>query len=130
MPSVRSPCSTPSSNSTCMPTQMPSTGRCLAQPVPDERPAAHEVQPAHARGVRPDARHDQAVGLERLGVVLGHRDVGAGAGRAPARPSAGCPSRSRGTRPTDALTACPWCSAPPPRARRGRRRRAAPGRRP
>ena len=57
-PSVSTPCSTPRSNRTCMPTQMPSTGRPPARRRPMMRLAADRAQPGHARGVGPDAGHD------------------------------------------------------------------------
>ena len=50
------------SNSTCMPTQMPSTGRDTGQPLGDDLVAAHRPQALHAGRERADAGHDQAVG--------------------------------------------------------------------
>ena len=55
----------PVSKSTCMPTQMPSTGRPPASRRPISAGPATDAQARHARGERADARHDQPVGRHR-----------------------------------------------------------------
>ena len=78
-PSVSTPCSTPRSNSTCMPTQMPSTGRPPASRRPITSWPRDRAQPGHAGGERADAGHDESVG------VLGRLPVGGQ--RRPRRPA-------------------------------------------
>ncbi len=78
-PSVSTPCSTPRSNRTCMPTQMPSTGAPAGEPTADDLAAVHRAQAGHAGGERADAGHDEPVGVHRGRAVGGQRDLGAGA---------------------------------------------------
>ena len=98
-PSVATPCSTPRSNSTCMPTQMPSTGRPPASRAPTDgrrpstaaRPAMHAANAPTPGTTRPSA----SSAASRSAVTV---DVGADALERALRPSAGCPTRSRGRR--------------------------------
>src|SRR5262245_47313181 len=73
-PSVVRPCSMPRSNSTCMPTQIPRTGR----PGPEDARALDLVEPGHAGGVRTDTGDDQAVGSLGLLSIGAEGDVGTG----------------------------------------------------
>ena len=78
-PSVRTPCSSPVSNSTCMPTQMPSTGRPPASRSPITVRPADRPQALHAGGERADARARPVRRPRMRGVrVGGDLDVGAG----------------------------------------------------
>ena len=48
-----------------MPTQMPSTGPAAREPAADDPRAVDGREPGHARRERPDAGHDQPVGVQR-----------------------------------------------------------------
>ena len=82
-PAQATPCSTPPANSTCMPTQMPRTGRpssirrAMSLSPPTERKAGH------AGGERADAGDDEAVAVEGGVRIGGHGDVGADPGEGP-----------------------------------------------
>ena len=110
-PAVRSPCSSPASNSTCMPTQMPSTGRAGGQPLGDDLLAAGRAaarsctRRTRRRRARPGRRRRSAASAGRRSPRRRRRPAAARAG-----PSAGCPSRSRAPRPAaGGLTGRPWC---------------------
>ena len=93
--------------------QQRSAGR---DPVGDQLGAADPDQPGHARRVRPHARHDQAVRRQRGLGVGGHRPRPRRSGPSPARPSAGCPTRSRARRsscPIDSRHSAPFVLGTP-----------------
>ena len=132
-PGVSTPCSTPCSKSTCMPTQMPRTGRPPASRRPMTSWPRTARQPLTQAANAPTPGTTRPSASMRGGPVGGERDLGPGPlegahGRAEVprtvvedAPDGGWRSR----RQSD-----PWWRARPSRAGRSRPRRAAPGRRP
>ena len=77
---------------------MPSTGVPGLEALGDERVEAELVHAAHRRREGADAGQDHAVGAADALGVGGDHGLARRRARAPSRPSAGCPSRSRGSR--------------------------------
>ena len=129
-PSVSTPCSTPRSNSTCMPTQIPSTGRPPASRRPITRsprtrrsPAMHAANAPTPGTTSPSASCASWMSAVSVTSRAGALDRAHGGAEIP-RPVVEDDDVLHRSR------ACPWWRERRSRAGRTRRRRAAPGRTP
>ena len=86
-PSVQTPCSTPAANSTCMPTQMPSTGR------PSSSRRAINLSPPTARSPAMHAANAPTPGTASPSQSSTASGSAVTSTRAPTRSSARCAER-------------------------------------
>ena len=125
---VSSPSSVEESNSSCMPRQMPSSGVPAATRSASSASRPYLRRFAIPAGNAPTPGSTSASACSRSSALA--RDAGRRRrrARAPSRPSAGCPCRSRLPRCADdalLMRACPWCSGRRPRSGRAQPRHAA-----
>ena len=110
------PSSVEESKSSCRPRQMPRIGTPARVALGDQLVEAELADPLHRPREGADAGQDRSPSAARAALgVGGDQRRSRRRARAPSRPSAGCPSRSRGSRcaARSARSGFPWCEGTP-----------------